>query len=445
MRFRGLELDMPKVMNLLRVSAFIVMMIVTLAGCTTVDWSSERAQALAIAAAPADREFDVTALLAAPLSRDDALRVAMVQSPEMRRLWAIHESELRSAAMTGRLANPNFSYERLRSVDSLDIERWVSLGVLDVLTLPQRRRMAGADLEVGRVRLATEIVDRLTNVRRAWVEAIAASEKRRYAERVLASAEASAELAARMESVGNFNALERARQQSYEADARSRLIQARQQELASRESLVRLLGLNTDQARQLALPTRLPALPVAPVSPPAVSQAMTATRLDLRLANAEWRRAAAAQGLTRVTSLTDVSLAVREQETRGFEVEIALPIFDFGDLQRGAAAARMRAAAAQLEQAALVASSDLRVGYAAYRSAYDDALHHREVLVPLRKSISEETLLRYNGMLIGVFELLSDAREQVDAVVAAIEAQERFWLAEADLQASLLGRPGVEQ
>lgn len=422
----------------------MVAMALTLAGCTTVDWSAERHQALTVAAAPTDRELDVAALLAVPLTRDDALRIAMVQSPEMRRLWAIHESELRSAAMGGRLANPSFSYERLRSAEGLDIERWVSLGVLDVLTLPQRRRVAAADVEAGRVRLASDIVDRLTAVRRAWVEAVAAVEKRRYAERVLASAEASAELAVRMESAGNFNVLERARQQSYEADARSRLIQSRQQELAARETLLRLLGLNAEQAQRLTLPARLPALPAEPMSAPEVSQAINATRLDLRLADAEWRGAAAAQGLTRVTSLTDVSLALREQDTRGFEVDISLPVFDAGDLQRGAASARVRAAAAQLEQTALVASSDLRVGYAAYRSAYDDALHHRDVLVPLRRSISEETLLRYNGMLIGVFELLADAREQVDTVIAAIEANERFWLAEAELQASLLGRPGVQ-
>ena len=437
-------IDMLKTMRLALRFVSMVAMALTLAGCTTVDWSAERYQALTVAAAPTDRELDVAALLAAPLTRDDALRIAMAQSPEMRRLWAIHESELRAAAMGGRLANPSFSYERLRSAEGLDIERWVSLGVLDVLTLPQRRRVAAADIEAGRVRLASDIVGRLTAVRRAWVEAVAAVEKRRYAERVLASAEASAELAVRMESAGNFNVLERARQQSYEADARSRLIQSRQQELAARETLLRLLGLNAEQAQRLTLPARLPALPAEPMSAPEVSQAINATRLDLRLAGAEWRGAAAAQGLTRVTSLTDVSLALREQDTRGFEVEISLPVFDAGDLQRGSASARVRAAAAQLEQTALVASSDLRVGYAAYRSAYDYARHHRDVLVPLRRSISEETLLRYNGMLIGVFELLTDAREQVDTVIAAIEANERFWLAEAELQASLLGRPGVQ-
>lgn len=435
---------MLKLMNMLRY-VLLSSVATILTGCTTIDWSAERAQAISAAAAPTDETVDIAELLKTPLSRESALRIALVHSPEMRRLLALHEGELNSAAMTGRLANPSFSYERLRSAEGLDIERWISFGMLDVLTFPQRRRIAEADVEAGRARLAADIVERMTAVRRGWVEAVAAGEKRRYAERVLASAEASAELALRMEAAGNFNILERARQQSYQADARSRVILARQHELAAQESLVRLLGLDADQARRLTLPARLPDLPADPVSAPDVSRTMTATRLDLRLANAKWRSAAAASGLTRVTSLTDVSLSLREQETRGFEVELSLPVFDVGDLQRGAARAQLRAAAAELEQAALVASSDLRVGYAAYRSAYEDAIHHRDVLVPLRKAMSEETLLRYNGMLIGVFELLSDAREQVDTVIAAIESSERFWLAEADLQASLLGRPGVER
>jgi hypothetical protein len=59
----------------------------------------------------------------------------------------------------------------------------------------------------------------------------------------------------------------------------------------------------------------------------------------------------------------------------------------------------------------------------------------------LRKAISEENLLRYNGMLIGVFELLADAREQIVSVIQAIDAQREFWLADAALQAALIGEP----
>lgn len=64
--------------------------------------------------------------------------------------------------------------------------------------------------------------------------------------------------------------------------------------------------------------------------------------------------------------------------------------------------------------------------------------------MPLRQRISEENLLRYNGMLIGVFELLADARAQIGAVNAAIDARREFWHADADLQQALLGRPRLD-
>ncbi|HET9475646.1 MAG TPA: hypothetical protein VFO82_17225, partial [Steroidobacteraceae bacterium] len=72
--------------------------------------------------------------------------------------------------------------------------------------------------------------------------------------------------------------------------------------------------------------------------------------------------------------------------------------------------------------------------------------HYRDEIVPLRKRISEEVLLRYNGMLMSVFELLADSREQVAAVNAYIEAVRDFWFADADLQMALTGRsPGSTQ
>jgi hypothetical protein len=50
-------------------------------------------------------------------------------------------------------------------------------------------------------------------------------------------------------------------------------------------------------------------------------------------------------------------------------------------------------------------------------------------------------MLRYNGMLISVFDLLADAREQAGAVIAYIEALGDFWRSESDLQAAFNGPP----
>jgi outer membrane protein TolC len=93
---------------------------------------------------------------------------------------------------------------------------------------------------------------------------------------------------------------------------------------------------------------------------------------------------------------------------------------------------------------AVRARSEVRESYGAYRTAFDVARHYRDEIVPLRKRISEETLLRYNGMLASVFELLADSRQQVSAVNAYIESVRDFWLAESSLQMALTGRsPGA--
>ena len=89
---------------------------------------------------------------------------------------------------------------------------------------------------------------------------------------------------------------------------------------------------------------------------------------------------------------------------------------------------------------AVRARSEVREAYSAYRTAFDVAKHYRDEVVPLRKRIADETALRYNAMLIGVFELLADAREQVTSVNTAIEATRDFWLADTALQLVLAGR-----
>jgi outer membrane protein TolC len=83
------------------------------------------------------------------------------------------------------------------------------------------------------------------------------------------------------------------------------------------------------------------------------------------------------------------------------------------------------------------ARSQVRESYSAYRTAWDLARHYRDEIVPLRRRISEETLLRYNGMLVSVFELLADSREQVIGVTAYIEALRDFWIADSRLQTVL--------
>ncbi|WP_369673617.1 hypothetical protein, partial [Enterococcus lactis] len=85
-------------------------------------------------------------------------------------------------------------------------------------------------------------------------------------------------------------------------------------------------------------------------------------------------------------------------------------------------------AAHDAADAALRARSEVREAYGLYRSAWTIAKQHRDEALPLARRIADEQLLRYNGMLIGVFELLADARAQIGAVSAAQDALRDFWL-----------------
>lgn len=389
-------------------------------------------------------------LLRAPLGQTQAVQLMLANSPSFQTLMAQNWWEAAYAAQSGRIANPVFSFESVTKGSESELTRFFSFGLLDLLTLPQRSAMAERRIEQAQLRLASDIVERVTQVRQAWVRAVAAGQSFSYAQQVYDSAQVSAELARRMEAVGNFNRLTRARHQAFYADAATQLVVARQSQLARREELVRLLGLDNEQARLLRLPERLPELPRQALSEQEVGQQLGRQRLDIQMARAALDAAAKAQGLVGITSRVDIELKTIQgssqaggelTRSQGYEIGLRLPIFDWGSMQRDAMSAQTLAAANALEATVRAAGSGVRESYAAYRSAYDISRHYKDEVIPLRKVMAEENILRYNGMIIGVFELLADARDQVSAVISAIAADQQFWLADAALRANLMGRP----
>lgn len=389
-------------------------------------------------------------LLSNPLSREDAVQLALANSPAVQALIAESWNDMAQADQTGRIANPIFTFERVRLGDELEIGRLLSIGLLDLLTLPQRRALARNQVAQARVQLATRIVEHVNLVRLAWARAVGAQQGLIYAEQVHRAAEASAELARRMHQVGNFTKLQRARQQAFHADAAAQLASASHARAAAREELVRQLGLTPEQAQQMKLPDRLPDLPQQPRTASEIGAAATQQRLDVQGARLQLEVAGKSQGLNLLNSLLDTELGGRhdtifdsgERSNRnGFELSVRLPVFDFGSAQRAALNAQSLAAANRYDAVVRSASSQLRESYSAYRTAYDLAKHHRDEIVPLRRTISEENQLRYNGMLIGVFELLADTRDQIATVSASINALQQFWIADAGLASTLVGKP----
>ena len=391
----------------------------------------------------------VAELLAAPLSADAAVQVALLNNRGLQAGFqelGITEAE---RVQAGRLPNPGISFGRLTRGTEVELEWGLHFNLARLIALPLVGRMETRRVEQVQGRVAMSVLALASDTRKAWVHALAAEEAVRYMRQVKQVADASTELARRMEQVGNFNKLQRAREQGFSADAALNLARAEQAQRSTRERLIRLLGVWGDQT-QFKLPERLPDLPKEALDLPDIERVALTQRLDVQGARLDVAQTAKYLGLTRTTRFVNVFEAGYARNSsneaptqRGWEVSFELPLFDWGDARVARAEAVYLQAVDRAAQTAIDARSEVREAYGAYRSAHDIARHHAEEVVPLRKQIADENLLRYNGMLIGVFELLADARAQIASVNAAIEAKRDFWLALADLDMALIGKPAL--
>ena len=214
---------------------------------------------------------------------------------------------------------------------------------------------------------------------------------------------------------------------------------------------VRVLGLDAQQFEELKLPDRLPDLPATVKKPEEVSKQAT-SRLDVQMAKQAYDAALKVSGAETVSSFVDIEAGIRRDSVfdrdsgsktnpKGYELDIRLPLFDWGGLRRDAFSAGLLAKANTLEAVMRNVDSNLRESYTNYRTAYDIAKHYQTEVVPMLDTLAEQNTLRYNGMLIGTFELLADSRNQVRSIESSIDASANFLRAQLALDAALMGSP----
>jgi len=380
------------------------------------------------------------------LSVDDAIQIALLNNRGLQAAFAelgIAESELVQA---GRLKNPGFSFSRATSGDEISIERKLIFNVLSLITIPFALEIEERRYEQAKLRAALDMLQIATETRRAYFAAVAAVELRACLDQVMQAAEASAELSRRMVRAGNWGKLHELREQVFYAEVAAQSARANQMAVSARERLTRLMGRWAGQAA-FKLPARLPDLPAQPEATGDIEAKALRERLDIRMARQEIQGLARSLGLTQATrfiSVLDIGY-LRNSETgkpreTGYEIELQIPIFDWADARIAKAEHVYTQATHRFAETAVNARSEVRESYHAYRTAFDLARHYRDEIVPLRKRISEENLLRYNGMLISVFDLLADARAQMTSVSAYVEAVRDFWIADAELRLAMLGK-----
>lgn len=379
----------------------------------------------------------VRALLAKPLDREAVIRIAVATNRRLQARYdelGIAASDIAAATVLAPL-EVDVELKLAGGLEELEID--VTQDILDLIQIPQRRAVARAGLDAARARAVAATVELVATVERAYVDVLAAQQELELRESVFDAASASAEIAERQHAAGNIADVALVRERDQRELARIEVGRAQVEAETRREALNEVLGLTGDDTRW-TVANRLAELPAEQPALDELERTSIASSLDIAALTAEAEAAAGRLGIARLRAVLPelaVGVAVDHVEDQwdvGPAVSIGLPLFNQQQGPRARANAELRRTRNEVTATAVELRARARAVRQRVLGAYAEARHLRDVVLPQRQRIVEETLRQYNAMNASTFELLSTRRDLVDAGRQYIDALRRFWRASAD-------------
>ena len=445
-----------------RTIVWISLLLVGLTGCASVDLSSglpdvsarveERAKAritwnqgIELDASAAGR---LRSLLQRPLTADDAVEIALLNNRDLQAVYSDLGVAQADLVQAGLLRNPildaavQFHLGPVRP----DLQLGLVFGVLEALYIPLRKRVAAAQFEEAKLRVTGTVLDFVLEVRHAFYTHQANEQLLELRQTVVQALSASFEASRRLHEAGNITDLDLARDRA--ATLRSRL-DLRSAEVAvaeSRERLNTLMGLSGTET-SWASAQRLPDVPADPL--PLTDVERNAVVRSIDLGHARQRIVALGQrvGYERATAFMpsgELGASAEKESDEpwgiGPSVAIPIPIFDQGQARIARGTAELRRAQHEHYALAVRIRATARALVERVRGTGERVVYFRDIVLPLQERIVSEAQLQYNAMQVGIFQLLRDRQQQIEAGVEYVELLREYWIARADLLHLLSGR-----
>lgn len=389
-------------------------------------------------------------LLAEPLTADDAVRVAMINSPNVQA--ALAELEIATADLVemSSMRNPVFSGEIKFAEHGYDpFEFSITQSLLDLVQLPRRRQIGRAEFELAKARSAASVMQLGAQVRGAYWELVGAQAQLGFAQEVADSARVAAEVAIRQHEAGTITDLELENQQMLYEQAKLDQADAEERVLVASEHFAAAIG-EGGAARRWRVPAELPAMDDEAIEDMVLARQMSERRLDLLVLQREGDVIAQRAGIESWNEIGDVSAGVaveREHDgerLRGVTASVPIPIFNFGRAARMRTRAELARINALIAQTSQQASADLAAASQQVRAARARAEYYRDVILPRRERILNLTQLEYNGMLVGIYQLLQARQNLLDAQRDYVDAQLGYWNARTGLDQVITGTGSLD-
>jgi cobalt-zinc-cadmium efflux system outer membrane protein len=391
----------------------------------------------------------VDRLLRNPLTPESAVQVALLNNAGLQATFeeiGIAQADLVRA---GLLKNPVFSgaYEFASGGGLSKINLSVTEDFLDVLQVPMRKRAASADLIAARSQAASAVLGLARDVRRTFYDYQAARQIASLKQVANEASQAALQVSDRLHQAGNLTDFDLATAQASAGQSELDAASASSDVNDLREELNELMGISSDAARDWSATDSLPEVPSQIAPPQGLESLALRDRLDLAEAqlrfNAASYQLAMAKQFAFLGDAAAGASAEREHDgtwETGPSVSVPIPFFDFGGASVAACEARGRQAHRRLEALQVHVLTEVRKSISRMQSAADEARCFREKVLPAREKVLAQTLLRYDGMLASVFQLLAAKQSHLDAQIGLTRATRDYWIARAELEYAVGGK-----
>lgn len=272
-----------------------------------------------------------------------------------------------------------------------------------------------------------------------WIEAVSAKEQLLIQRRIMEAASISLELAKRMEKIGNWDRNRVIDIEISYQNNRSQLLQADQKAFNTRQQLFAQIG-----SAHWRLPASLPA-PTAMAALPELLTAPDQQRLELLARHPQFSLLEKeAQYYEQI-----VGPAMLDQWRQHLDTLInthatwttAIPTLDRTKILWSHDLDKAISSRAEVTRFLNKTQTDLNQAREHLRATHTQATDVFNKLQRLYSQSEEEAVMRYSGMFISTWSLITKAQAKMQVEVSVAQVKQAFWISLTDMQAFLAGAP----